>query len=83
MEKTASCRGCGMKLDGKPYYMGGEAYHPITKKKAKVNHYGGFVCSERCDFDSSLSLERSMPGHDSSQVSLGMFSEKHHKSNWA
>lgn len=61
----AVCRGCGQALRGKPYHMGGDAYVPLDRGggRAKVNHYGGFVCSEGCDYRSALRLEQSMPGH--------------------
>ena len=64
-EETAECRGCGKALRGKPYYMGGSAYLPLSEGggQAKVNFYGGFVCSRSCDYRSSLRLEQTMPGH--------------------
>lgn len=52
-----------MILRGKPYYMGGRAYHPRTGEQAKVNSYGGFVCSRSCDYRASLELEETVPGH--------------------
>ncbi len=61
-QKVATCRGCGRVLIGKPYYMGGNAYLPGPKRiAAKVNHYGGFVCSHRCDYRASLEQLRDMP----------------------
>lgn len=60
--ETATCRGCGKVLNGKPYYMGGQAFDPITGKQCPANHYGGFVCSEDCDRRATLELESSMPG---------------------
>ena len=63
MGDTAECRGCGKTLSGKPYYTGGNAYDPVTGKQAKVNFYGGYVCSRECDYRASLALEQSMPGH--------------------
>lgn len=61
----AECRGCGKSLRGKPYYMGGSAYLPLSEGggQAKTNHYGGFVCSYSCDYRAALKLEASMPGH--------------------
>jgi len=61
----AVCRGCGKALRGHPYHMGKPAYLPLNEGggQAKVNHYGGFVCSEGCDYNSALRLEQSMPGH--------------------
>jgi ribosomal protein L34E len=82
-EEVAVCRGCGKHLKGKPYYMGGEAYDPKTNERCKVNHYGGFVCSESCDRNASLELERTMPGHTASQSSLSTFALEHHKKNWS
>jgi hypothetical protein len=67
--ETAVCRGCGRKLNGKPYYMGGAAYHPETGERCKVNHYGGFVCSRQCDKRASHELENSMPGGYSPNLS--------------
>lgn len=69
-EETATCRGCGRKLIGKPYWAGGQAYHPETRERAKVNSYGGFVCSYRCDVKAALELEQSMPGHGITQKAL-------------
>ena len=61
----AKCRNCGKLLRGKPYHMGGGAYLPLDEGggRAKSNHYGGYVCSQRCDYRAALSLEQSMPGH--------------------
>lgn len=72
-----------MELQGKPYYMGGRAYHPRTRKQCKVNFYGGFVCSRECDFRSSLRLESTMPGHSVDQRSLGVYAKQHFNSNWS
>ncbi|WP_215754239.1 hypothetical protein [Acetobacter sp. P5B1] len=81
--QTAECRWCGMRLQGKPYFMGGNAYHPRTGERAKINHYGGFVCSKACDRRSSLDLERSMPGHGANQQKLSCYAEAALKRNWA
>jgi hypothetical protein len=81
-EEHAVCRGCGLVLRGKPYYMGGRAYHPRTDKQCPVNHYGGFVCSEECDRRASLEQERSMPGHGNSQMSIGSFARESLNRNW-
>lgn len=59
----AECRGCKLRLRGRSYCYGGDAYHPRTGERAKVNFYGGFVCSRECDYRASLELERTMPGH--------------------
>jgi hypothetical protein len=86
-EETAVCRGCGKQLVGPPYYMGKRAgqsvYDPVTKEDAKVNFYGGYVCSEACDYRASLELEQSMPGHGYSQKSISGTTLAHHKQNWA
>lgn len=61
-EATAKCRGCGMALRGKPYHLGGNAYHPRTGEQAKSNFFGGYVCSYSCDRRVSLDMLSSMPG---------------------
>jgi hypothetical protein len=81
-EEVAICRGCGKPLIGKPYYMGGHAYIPGTMERAKVNFYGGFVCSKTCDINAALELERSMPGHGASQKSPLGATMRHINSNW-
>lgn len=80
--ETATCRGCGKILKGDPYYKGGNAYHPTTNERCKVNFYGGFVCSKSCDMTASLELERTMPGHTGSQSSLSSPAFAHFKNNW-
>jgi len=62
MTKTTTCRGCGKTLNGDGSQMNSVS-DPDTRKDAKWNHYGGWVCSKQCDYNSSLELERSMPGH--------------------
>lgn len=79
--ETAECRGCRIKLNGKPYYMGGRAYHPKTKEQARVNYYGGFVCSERCDFKVCIDMESSMPGAGLATI-LSSGAKNKIKSNW-
>lgn len=59
----AVCRGCSAELRGKPYWAGGNAYHPTTGEQVKVCTYGGYVCSSDCDRRASLQLEQTMPGH--------------------
>lgn len=61
-EEVATCRGCGMVLDGKPYYTGRPAFHPHTKEQVLSCAYGGWVCSEWCDRRAALDLEGTMPG---------------------
>lgn len=62
VEVHAECRGCARRLIGKPYYMGGPAYIPETRERARVNFFGGFVCSLACDRRVSLGQLSSMPG---------------------
>ena len=80
-DDKAVCRGCGLVLNGKPYYMGGFAYHPRTGNRCPSNYYGGFVCSERCDRKASLELEQSMPGHVG-QLSIGSDARQKISDNW-
>jgi hypothetical protein len=80
---TTICRGCKRPLIGKPYAYGGtRAYDPVTKEQAKINHYGGFVCSPECDFKVSLDLEQSMPGHGITQKTLSCHAQASYKQNW-
>ncbi len=60
--QQATCRGCNMALDGKAYCYGGSAYHPTTGDECKSNYYGGYVCSEDCDYKACRELEECMPG---------------------
>ncbi len=62
MSALATCRGCGIGLNGTPYHLGGVARHPVTREDCRVNHYGGWVCSEDCDRRASIEHERTMPG---------------------
>jgi hypothetical protein len=73
-----------MELRGKPYYMGGVARHPITGEQAKVNHYGGYVCSRRCDIRACVELEGTMPGCGSvnGYNRLSCYAKDRIKSNW-
>lgn len=87
LKDDASCRGCGRVLIGRNYCFGGRAYVPRADGchgiEAKVNYYGGFVCSRSCDYRSSLELEESMPGH-AGQRSLSPNSPamRHIELNW-
>lgn len=81
-EGTAICRHCGRALDGRPYRFGGSARIPETGERAKKNYYGGYVCSQRCDFNASLELEQSMPGHGIRQRRLGCYAQKAYEQNW-
>jgi hypothetical protein len=81
-QKQSECRGCGKKLNGDGS-QGNGVYDPDTKIAAKWNHYGGWVCSKQCDYNSSLELERSMPGHMGQQsLSIGSVSYKSVERNW-
>lgn len=82
MNKNTICRGCGKLLNGDGS-QGNSVYDPDTKKDAKWNYYGGWVCSKVCDHNSSLELERSMPGHMGQRsLSIGSQSYKSVKRNW-
>lgn len=61
-KETATCRGCGMELRGKPYHKGGTAFHPVTNEECKTNFYGGFACSYECNKRAAQRLENDMPG---------------------
>ena len=78
----AVCRGCGRELIGKPYSQGGSAYIPRSMKSAKVCHYGGYVCSRECDYRACLEQERSMPGHDHTQSTVGVYARLAIENNW-
>ena len=81
----AVCRGCGRRLNGSPYFKGGRAYVPrqdgSNGQEAKVNYYGGWVCSRGCDHRASLELEQSMPGHGWSQKQVGSEAARRIKAN--
>jgi len=62
-EETAVCRGCGMKLNGKPYYMGGIARHPKTGEQCNASFWGGYVCSDRCDDIADERQKESIDAH--------------------
>ena len=86
--ERATCRDCGRELDGDAYCYGGRAFVPrapgshAPSKEAKINYYGGFVCSEACDYRASLSLEQSMPGHGYQQQRLGSDAQRSLERNW-
>ena len=80
-KRTAECRGCGKVLRGTPYEYGGDAYDYETGEKAKVNHYGGYVCSESCDRKASINLESSMPGGKPFR-SLSQYAKDSIRANW-
>ncbi|MGH8379290.1 hypothetical protein [Pseudomonas sp.] len=61
-DTQAVCRGCGLKLRGSPSWRGGVAYHPETDGEVHRCHYGGWVCSRRCDIKACVELEGTMPG---------------------
>lgn len=78
----AKCRNCGLKLLGKPYAQMQQVTNPNTREACKQNYYGGYVCSKRCDYEASLELERSMPGHGGGQKTIGADALKHYNRNW-
>ena len=61
-DTQAVCRGCGLKLRGSPSWKGGLAYHPDPRSEVHRCHYGGWVCSRRCDIKACVELEGTMPG---------------------
>ena len=81
MEETAKCRGCGKKLIGKPYYLGGHAYDPKTMERAKINQFGGYVCSYNCDRSVCMKMIESMPGAGPA-TRLDSHSQKKINENW-
>lgn len=80
---VATCRGCHRVLNGAPYHTGKPAYIPETGEMARANHYGGWVCSRQCDFNSSLRLEQTMPGHGYGQTRLGCYAQQSLDANWS
>jgi hypothetical protein len=84
MPEKATCRGCGKELIGEPYYKGKPAYQKDNKgvlQQVPVNHYGGFVCCWQCDYNATLELEQSMPGHNG-QKTLNGESYRRVQRNW-
>lgn len=82
MSNIITCRGCGKPLNGSGRQMDAVT-DPDTKKDAKWNHYGGWVCSRQCDYNSSLELERSMPGHmGQNSLSTGSAAYNSVERNW-
>lgn len=85
-QEKATCRHCRKILIGKAYHLGGDAYIPNANgglgRRAPVNYYGGFVCSEGCDYGAALALEQSMPGHGWSQKSISGAPLERVRSNW-
>lgn len=79
--ETAVCRGCGKALIGKPYHLGGGAYHPKTMESCPVNQYGGYVCSYQCDKIASEQLEGSMPGAGNCKT-LSVYAQQSLRRNW-
>ena len=62
MIETAKCRHCRKTLVGKSYHLGGSAYDSETGERARVNYFGGYVCSRQCDEAECLRMLSSMPG---------------------
>ena len=79
-EANAYCRYCRKELRGKDYCYGGSAYLP-NGERARVNYYGGYVCSRECDFRACQELENSMPGHGYSQR-IDSNAERKVRENW-
>lgn len=82
MSKQSICRGCRKTLNGDGS-QGSSVSDPDTREAAKWNYYGGWVCSRQCDYNSSLRLEQSMPGHiGQTRLSLGSASYNAVERNW-
>lgn len=81
MSEIATCRHCRRELNGEPYYRGKPAYIPETGKRANVNHFGGFVCSRRCDYNASLDHLSSMPGAGIAKE-LDVYTQRSFDYNW-
>jgi hypothetical protein len=85
-DTQAVCRGCGRLLKGSPYFKGGRASvmraDGSYSHAAKVNYFGGWVCSRSCDYRASLELEQSMPGHGHDQKQPGREAMRQIESNW-
>lgn len=86
IDEQATCRHCRRVLIGKAYHLGGAAYIPNAKggigRRAPVNYYGGFVCSEGCDYQAALALEQSMPGHGWHQKTISGAPLERVRANW-
>ena len=78
---SAKCRGCGKPLNGTSYHLGGSAYDPVTGEQAKINFYGGYVCSYNCDVRVCLEMSSSMPGVGEAK-SLNSFEREQVELNW-
>ncbi len=81
--KKAECRGCGLELtgtDGNAVH-GGEARHPETGERCPTNHFGGYVCSRRCDVRACLRQLSSMPGAGEARR-LDRYCEESVENNW-
>jgi hypothetical protein len=78
MDKNAECRGCGRAMLGEPYSAGKGAWIQDSKRHGLIRapscHYGGHVCSERCDRNACENLEGSMPGCSPNRPLMGNLS---------
>lgn len=83
-ETQAVCRGCGLKLRGSPSWKAGLAYHPDPKGEVHCCHYGGWVCSRRCDIRACVELEGTMPGCGgvNSYERLSIYAKESIKRHW-
>ena len=79
---SAKCRGCRKRLNGTFYHLGGSAYDPVTGEQAKVNFYGGYVCSYNCDVKVCLEMSSSMPGAGPA-ISLNSPEREQVERNWS
>jgi len=73
-----------MELRGKPYHLGGPAYHPDPGGIVKACHYGGWVCSRHCDVQACVALERTMPGCSTADQfrRLSCYAKDRIRENW-
>lgn len=85
--ETDECRYCKLILIGKPYYLGGvcayfREYSNNKRYEAKINWYGGFVCSRTCDEKACLAMQSSFPGVGLATI-IDSNARRHIESNWA
>lgn len=78
--EVAYCRYCNRALNGAPYYMGKSAYDPKTGEKCKINFYGGFVCSQQCDYNACIDQESSFGAGIARTLSSP--ARNHYNKNW-
>lgn len=75
--KEIECRHCGKAL--KRTTSG--ACNPDTGEEARQNHYGGWVCSRRCDYNECLDMTSSVPGAGGA-TRPSVYAQKQIDNNW-